>query len=123
MSSFDLRNGLAEIATEAQPVDLYARAVRRSRQIRRRRSGLAVLAAAVAVGLIAGTWQLMPGSATGPVQPGESPSSIDQGHSAKWGKRVIACDAMARPTRSRMRSWHRLLRDALAWRSVGWTPR
>ena len=67
MTDFDVRSGLADIATQVQPADMYDRVLRRSQQIRRRRAGLAALGAAVAVLLIGGTtWQLLPQAAPAP---------------------------------------------------------
>ncbi len=72
MSNVDLRIGLADIASQARPVDLYGRALARSRQLRRRRTAGAALAAAVAVLAVVGlTSQVLGGSnaAPGPVAP------------------------------------------------------
>lgn len=76
MTGKDLRSFLAEIATDARPVDLYDRAVRRSREIRRRRHAGTALAAGAAVLVIAGTaWQMLPspGSAPQPASPSTQP--------------------------------------------------
>lgn len=73
MTDFDVRTGLADIATEVRPTEMYDRALRRSEQIRRRRAGLAALGAAVAVLVIGGTtWQLLPQAAPAPLPPAES---------------------------------------------------
>ena len=80
MSNTDLRRGLAEIATEVWPVDLYERALQRSAQIRRRRVLTATLAASVAVVAISGTtWQLAGGSAQAPSPPAGSTAPTSSG--------------------------------------------
>ncbi len=75
MTDLDLRTGLAAIATEARPVDMYDRTLRRSRQIRRRRNAVASVAAMVAVLVVTGTtWRLLPGPGSAPMPPSGSPS-------------------------------------------------
>lgn len=70
MSDFDLRDQLSLIASEARPVDLYERTIRRSRQLRRRRAISAVATAVVVLAASVATWQLVPRSEAGPVPPG-----------------------------------------------------
>nr|WP_296063547.1 hypothetical protein [uncultured Actinoplanes sp.] len=59
----DLRDSLRHLADAAEPVDLYERAVDRSRRIARREAAVGGVAALVALGLLtSGLWQL-PGDA------------------------------------------------------------
>jgi hypothetical protein len=72
MTNLDLRTGLADIASDARSVDLYDRALSRSRQIRRRRHAGAAVAAVVVLAITGLAWQLLPSAGTGPVDPAES---------------------------------------------------
>jgi len=54
-----LRDSLHDLADTVQPVDLYDRAVRRSRRIARREAAVGTGAALTAIGLLAGgLWHL-----------------------------------------------------------------
>jgi hypothetical protein len=70
MSERELHEGLTSIADDVAPVDLYDRALARSRQIAWRRRGGGTVLAVVAVALVGLTWQLAPRLTSAPMPPG-----------------------------------------------------